>query len=121
MKYQVGQRVTGIINNITDLGIFMSLPQRSSGLIHRSDFGDNWEHERRRYQIGEQLRVVVVNFHKGKIGLSKMRVNDPDLIDHTNQFSDTKNENFLSTLTKTMQDGQKEIKKLQQDLNDYAN
>ncbi len=30
MKYQVGQRVNGVINNIVDLGIFVTLPGRRS-------------------------------------------------------------------------------------------
>lgn len=46
MKYQVGQRVTGVINNITDLGIFLTLPGRRSGLIHHSDFENNWPREK---------------------------------------------------------------------------
>lgn len=39
-KYQAGNRVTGVINNITDLGIFVTLPNRHSGLVHHSDFGN---------------------------------------------------------------------------------
>ena len=46
-KYQAGNRVTGVINNITDLGIFVTLPNRHSGLIHHSDFGNNWPRESR--------------------------------------------------------------------------
>lgn len=121
MKYQVGQRVTGRINNITDLGIFVSLPNNTSGLIHHNDFGDNWLHEKRRYQVGDLIRVVVINNYHGKIGLSKVRANDPALIDHTNEFSATKKEDFLTVLAKTVTDGQTVIKKLQQELSDYAN
>ena len=40
MKYQVGNRVTGVINNITDLGVFLTLPGRQSGLIHHKDFSE---------------------------------------------------------------------------------
>ena len=49
-----------------------------------------------------------------------MRLNDPDLIDHTNEFSDVKKEQFLTVLTKTITDSEQEIKKLQQELNNYA-
>ena len=52
-KYQAGNRVTGVINNITDLGIFVTLPNRHSGLVHHSDFGNNWARERRQYQVGQ--------------------------------------------------------------------
>ena len=54
-KYQAGNRVTGVINNITDLGIFVTLPNRHSGLVHHSDFGNNWLRERRRYHVGAWL------------------------------------------------------------------
>ena len=120
MKFQVGQRVTGTINNITDLGIFVTLPKHMSGLIHHSDFGENWVRERANYQIGDSIRVVVINNFKGKIGLSRMRLNDSNLIDHTNEFSDVKKEQFLTVLTKTITDSEQEIKKLQQELNNYA-
>lgn len=120
MKYQIGQRVTGIINNVTDLGVFVTLPKHVSGLIHHSDFGNNWAHERTNFKINDSIRVVVINNYKGKTGLSKTRVNDPELIDHTNQFSDTKKESFLAVLTKTNNDAQKEINKLQQELTKYA-
>ncbi|WEV70599.1 S1 RNA-binding domain-containing protein [Lactobacillus sp. ESL0785] len=120
MKYQVGQRITGVINNITDLGIFVTLPGRRSGLVHHNDFGNNWERERHNYQRGQKLRVVVVHHFKGRIELSKMRVNDPTLIDPTNQFSSTKKENFLTVLTKTSELAQAEIKQLHHELTHYA-
>lgn len=120
MKYQVGQRVTGIINNISDLGIFVTLSHHQTGLIHHSDFNNNWLREKNNYHVGEQIRVVVLHNYIGKIALSRMRVNDPDLIDHTNPFSDTKMADFTKTLTQTVNDAQKEIKKLEQDLVSYA-
>jgi S1 RNA binding domain protein len=120
MRYQVGQRVTGVINKITDLGIFVILPQNISGLVHHSDFGDNWLRERNRYKVGEQLRVVILHNYNGKIALSKMRLNDPDLIDRTNKFSTIKEEDFLQILSQTVVNGNKMIKKLQQELVDYA-
>ena len=121
MKYQVGQRVTGIINNINDLGIFVTLSHHQTGLIHHSDFNNNWLREKNNYHIGEQIRLVIIHNYKGKIGLSKMRVNDPDLIDHTNSFSDTKKADFTRVLSTTVSDAKKEIKKLEKDLISYAN
>lgn len=112
MKYQVGDRVNGVINNITDLGIFLTLPGRHSGLIHHNDFGNNWLRERQYRRVGDELRVVVVHNNKGKIGLSLMRVNDPMLVDHHNQFSKTKPEQVDEVLNKTSQDAKKEIARL---------
>ena len=46
MNYKVGQRLDGVINNVTDLGIFVTLPKHKSGLVHRNDFGSDWPRER---------------------------------------------------------------------------
>lgn len=121
MKYQVGQRVTGTINNIRDLGIFVTLPHRVSGLIHHNDFGNNWSQAKRKFQVGQDIRVVVIHNYHGKIALSQTRVNDDKLVDHTNVFSDTKPEDFAKVLAKTVTDADQEIKKLNRELIDYAN
>lgn len=113
-KYQAGNRVTGVINNITDLGIFVTLPNRHSGLVHHSDFGNNWPRERRQYKVGQEVRVVVLHVHKGRFSLSISRINDPKLIDHDNQFSNTKPADFDQVLNKTAMDAKKEIKELKQ-------
>lgn len=113
-KYQVGNRVTGVINNVTKLGIFVTLPGDRFGLIHHSDFAGDWPRMKRRYKKGDQVRVVVVHSYKGRLALSLRRVNDPNLIDHANQFSQTKAADFAAVLKQTMQDAKSEIKNLQQ-------
>lgn len=119
MKYQVGRRLTGTINNITDLGIFVTLPGRHSGLIHHSDFGNNWLRVRNQHRVGEEIRVVIIHNYKGRLGLSLSRVNDPDLIDPANQFSKVKEQDFTRVLNQTVQDAQTEIKQLKQSLTEY--
>lgn len=114
MKYQVGERVTGVINNITDLGIFLTLPGRRTGLIHHKDFDGDWLRERNQHRVGDELRVVIVHNYKGRLSLSLRRVNDPELIDPQNQFSNLKAKEFASTLNQTAQDAKTEIKKLRQ-------
>lgn len=111
-KYQAGNRVTGKINNITDLGIFVTLPNKRSGLVHHSDFGNNWLRQRRQYQIGQEVRVVIVHIYKGRFNLSISRVNDPTLVDHDNQFNGTKAADFDQVLNKTAHDAKKEIESL---------
>lgn len=113
MKYQTGNRVTGIINNITDLGIFLTLPDHRHGLIHHNDFDGNWTRVRSQHQVGETLRVVVLHNHKGKLALSLSRVNDPYLIDPQNQFSNLKVQDFSTTLNNTAENAAKEIKQLE--------
>lgn len=116
MKYQVGQRVTGVINNITDLGIFVTLPGRRSGLIHHNDFGENWQRVRRNYEVGQSVRVVLVQNFKGKLGLSVMRVNDPQLVDPTNPFSKTKSADFMTVMTTTLENAKTELAYLKKEL-----
>lgn len=113
MKYQVGDRVTGQINNITDLGIFLTLPGHKSGLVHHSDFGNNWLRQRNQLKVGDKLRVVVIHNHKGRLALSLSRVKDPDLIDQHNQFSKTAKQDFDSVLNQTLADAKTEIAKLE--------
>lgn len=113
-KYQVGSRVTGVINNVTKLGLFLTLPGGRFGLIHHSDFAGDWSRMKRRYKKGDQLRVVVVHSYKGRLALSLRKVNDPNLIDHANEFSQTKATDFAPVLKQTVQDAKKEIKNLQQ-------
>lgn len=113
MKYQVGMRVTGVINNITDLGLFISLPHRAHGLIHHSDFAGNWDRERRRLAAGDKIRVVVLHNYRGKLSLSVARLNDPDLVDPDNQFKDLSAAKFDKVLSQTADAGKKEIVKLE--------
>ncbi|WEV44493.1 S1 RNA-binding domain-containing protein [Lactobacillus sp. ESL0684] len=120
MKYQVGQRLTGKINNITKLGIFITIADHQTGLIHHSDFGNNWLRESHNYQVGQTIRVVVLHNHHGKLALSKMRVNDPELLDPTNPFSSTKPADFQTVLTETLSAAKSETAKLTADLVKYA-
>lgn len=112
MKYQVGERLTGTINNITALGIFVTLPGRHSGLVHHSDFGNNWPQARHQHRVGQEVRVVITHRHRGRLALSMMRVNDPRLLDPTNQFSKTAPADFRRVLNQTVHDAQAEIAQL---------
>lgn len=112
MKYEVGRRLTGVINNITDLGIFVTLPGRHYGLIHHSNFGNNWLRVRNQHQVGEKIRVVIIHNYRGRLGLSLSRLNDPKLVDPTNQFRKTPAQDFEQVLGQTVQDAKTEIKQL---------
>lgn len=118
-KYQVGERVTGVINNITDLGIFVTLDARKLGLIHHSDWDGSWPSQRGRYRIGDEIRSVIVHVNKGKLGLSLARINDPDLIDPTNQYNQVKAADFAKVLNQTSAKAKKAISDLEQVLEEY--
>lgn len=115
MKFPIGLRVNAKINNITKLGIFVTLPHRHHGLIHHKDFGERWINMKDNFVKGQELRVVVVNNQKGKLALSLTRVDDPTLVDPTNQFNE--NKKFAETLTKLTKQADEEIKQLQAQVN----
>lgn len=117
MKYQVGKRVTGKVSRIDDLGIFLILPDHQLGLIHHNDFGNNWLRSFNRIKIGDKLRVVVIHVYKNRLELSLSRVNDPNLIDHSNQFAQVKASDFADVLNKTLYNAKREIKNLKEVLN----
>ena len=89
MKFPIGLRLNAKINNITKLGFFVTLPQHHHGLIFYKDFGDKWESAKTKYRVGDEIRVVIINNHQGKISLSLNQVNSPDLVDPTNMFKDS--------------------------------
>lgn len=100
MIYPVGQRATGRINNITDLGIFVTLDPDHYGLVHHRDFGQGWLLARRRYAVGQTVRVVVERRRGQQIGLSLTRVDDPDLTDPTNNYRGLAARDFERVLSK---------------------
>lgn len=116
MKFEVGQRIIGKINNVTDYGIFVSLKNKS-GLIYKDDFKDGWEREKLKFQPGQEVRVVITQIKNKKIALSLKRVDDPNLVDSDNQFNNLSQEAFASTLTELTVQAKKTIKDLQDGLN----
>ncbi|MCI1290431.1 MAG: S1 RNA-binding domain-containing protein [Lactobacillus sp.] len=108
MIYPVGQRVNGQINNITDLGIFVSLDQHHSGLVHHSDFGQEWPLAQRRYEVGQTVRVVVDRRRGRQIGLSLNRVNDDQLVDPTNDYRNLAPADFERVLEKLVRRAEQE-------------
>ena len=115
MKFLIGLRLDAQVNNITKLGVFVSLPHRRHGLIHHKDFGERWPNVKDNFVKGQDLRVVVVNNQNGKLALSLTRVNDPDLVDPTNQFNE--NKKFAETLAQLSDQADKEIKQLRTQVN----
>ncbi|MBP2057280.1 putative RNA-binding protein with RPS1 domain [Lactobacillus colini] len=112
MKFPVGLRINAEVNNVTKLGIFVTLPHHHHGLIHHKDFGERWNNMKDNFDKGQEVRVVVINNQNGKLALSLSHVNDPSLVDPTNQFND--NNKFAETLTKLVSQADKEIKQLQE-------
>lgn len=110
MKYRIGLRVNGEINNITKAGVFVTLDRKHHGLIYYKEFGDDWENVPKKYEKGQKIRLVIINNKDGKLSLSLKQVNNPDLLDPTNQFNNQ--ENFVKTLTKLIKESNKKIEDL---------
>lgn len=112
MKFPIGLRVNARINNVTPLGIFVTLPHHHHGLIHHKDFGERWTNVKNNFAKGQDIRVVVVNNQNGKLALSLSCVDDPNLIDPTNQFNQDKH--FAQTLTELVTSADQVIKDLKE-------
>lgn len=109
--YEVGMRVNGRINNITNLGIFVTLDKSHSGLVHKSDFAD-WPNERAAFSVDQEIRTVIVSLKNDKIGLSVTRVADATLVDKTNKFAATKPNEFEQTLADVLESTNEKLAKL---------
>jgi small subunit ribosomal protein S1 len=65
--YPVGTRVKGVVRNITNFGVFVGLEEGIDGLVHVSDI--SWgrlNHPSEKFQIGDELDVVVLKFDREK-------------------------------------------------------
>src|SRR5699024_11496953 len=93
---------------------FVTLPHQHHGLIFHKDFDDKWESVKKKYSVGDEIRVVVINNHEGKISLSLSQVNNPDLVDPTNEFKDSKD---FTPLAKLLEKSTDKIANLKNQLN----
>lgn len=61
--FQIGQKITGSITNITDFGIFIQLIPGVDGLAHISDFSwtEHIEHPRVLYKKGDVVEAIILN------------------------------------------------------------
>ena len=60
-KYKVNDIVEGLVTGITEYGIFVSLDEYYSGLIHISEISDNFVRDINNYvKIGETIKVKII-------------------------------------------------------------
>ena len=70
-KYQVGDEISGEVTGAVDFGVFVKLEQGLEGLVHISEL--DWglvEDPRSFFNVGDQVRVKVIEIKDGKISLS---------------------------------------------------
>ena len=67
-QYEVGQKITGKVSNVTEFGIFIQLAPGIDGLVHISDFSwtEHIEHPADRYKKGDDVEAVITGINKAK-------------------------------------------------------
>ena len=70
--YAVGQRVTGVVRNLTDFGAFVGLPEGIDGLIHVSDisYTKHIKHPSELFQKGQEVEAVILKVDRAKERIS---------------------------------------------------
>ncbi|MFN3739935.1 MAG: 30S ribosomal protein S1 [Thermodesulfovibrionales bacterium] len=71
-KYQIGQKVRGKVNSITDYGAFIRIEDGIDGLVHVSemDWSNRPKHPSRYVSVGDVIDVVILNIDKAQRRLS---------------------------------------------------
>jgi len=71
-NYAPGQRIKGVIRNLTDFGAFVGLPEGIDGLIHVSDisYTKHIKHPSELFQKGQEVEAVVLKVDRAKERIS---------------------------------------------------
>ncbi|ABW67785.1 30S ribosomal protein S1 [Desulfosudis oleivorans] len=80
-RYPIGTKVSGVVTNVTDFGIFVELEEGIEGLVHVSEVStERIKTPVGQYEVGAELtaRVMNVNADERKIGLSIKRLDVED-------------------------------------------
>ncbi|MEX0930525.1 MAG: S1 RNA-binding domain-containing protein [Candidatus Paceibacterota bacterium] len=70
-RYTLGDEVVGEVTGIVDFGIFVKIEDGLEGLVHISEI--DWslvEDPKKLYNVGDEVRVKIVDIKDGKISLS---------------------------------------------------
>ncbi len=65
-QYEIGQKISGKVSNVTEFGIFVQLAPGIDGLVHISDFSwtEHIEHPADRYKKGDEVEAVIIGINK---------------------------------------------------------
>jgi len=80
-RYRVGTKVSGVITNVTDFGLFVELEEGVEGLVHVSEISqDKIKTPVGMYNVSDTIsaKVVSVSRRERKIGLSMRRADEED-------------------------------------------
>jgi small subunit ribosomal protein S1 len=70
-KYEVGDELEGEVTGVVDFGVFVKVNDNLEGLVHISEL--DWslvEDPRQHVQVGEKVKVKVIEVKDGKVSLS---------------------------------------------------
>jgi len=121
-RYPIGTKVSGLVTNVTDFGIFVELEEGIEGLVHVSEVSaERIKTPVGQYEVGNELtaRVMNVNVDERKIGLSikRLEIEDEktllkDYVDNSrparSAFGELLRENLQEELNSLGKKGEKE-------------
>ncbi len=76
-EYKIGDEIEGVITGAVEFGVFVKLREGLEGLVHISEI--DWalvEDPRTIFEIGEKMKVKVIDINEGKISLSIKALKD---------------------------------------------
>jgi small subunit ribosomal protein S1 len=84
--YPIGTRVTGVVRNITNFGVFIGLEEGIDGLVHVSDISwtEQIKHPSEKFKKGDSVEAVVLKIDKENekfsLGIKQLQPNPWDEI-----------------------------------------
>jgi small subunit ribosomal protein S1 len=84
--YPIGTKVTGVVRNITNFGVFLGLEEGIDGLVHVSDISwtEQIKHPSEKFKKGDELEAVVLKIDKENekfsLGIKQLQPNPWDEI-----------------------------------------
>lgn len=86
-SYQVGQKITGKVSNITEFGMFVSIAPNIDGLVHISDLSwtEHIEHPSDKYKRGDEVEAIIIGINKDNkkisLGIKQLKPNPWDEVE----------------------------------------
>jgi len=94
-RYKPGTRITGVVTNVTDFGVFVELEEGIEGLIHVSELSkDKSGNPLSRFKTDDVIQAKVINVSKAekKIGLSVRKLEESDEKEIYKSYVNTRSE-----------------------------
>ena len=75
MELTVGAILEGTVKTITNFGVFITLPENKTGMVHISEVANAYVSDIRQHLTeGQAVKVVVIGLENGKVNLSIKRL-----------------------------------------------